>query len=95
MTDILIKTNPTKQDVYGRNTTVQPLWPFAPHAQPLSIQRTEGAYLYLNDGAKILDAAGGAIVVNIGHGREEVAKAMANAAQTNTFVLPLLLTPER
>lgn len=95
MTGTLIKPPLTQQNVCGRNTTDQPLWPFVPRAQPLSIQHTEGAYLYLKDGTKILDAAGGAIVVNIGHGRKEMADVIAKAAQTNSFVLPLWLTPER
>jgi len=36
---------------------------------PLAIARAEGAYLIQPDGRRILDAAGGAVVVNIGHGR--------------------------
>ena len=32
------------------------------------------------DGREYLDAAGGAIVVNVGHGREEIARAMAEQA---------------
>ena len=72
-----------------------PSWPFVPRDIPLSIQRTEGAYLYLDDGRKILDAASGAIVVNIGHGRQEVVEAMATAAHTNSFVVAIWLTPER
>ena len=37
--------------------------------KPFEIERTEGVYLFTPDGTAILDAAGGAIVVNIGHGR--------------------------
>ena len=70
-------------------------WHFIPRDPVLSVQRTEGAYLYLDDGSKILDAAGGAVVVTIGHGREEVAAAMAKAAQTNSFVVYVWRTPER
>ena len=73
----------------------QPSWPFVPREIPLSIQRTEGAYLYLNDDTKIIDAAGGAIVVNVGHGRKEVVDVMANASKTNSFVTPIWSTPER
>lgn len=76
-------------------TVSQPNWPFIPREQPLSIQRTEGAYLYLDDGRKILDAAGGAVVVNVGHGREDVVEAMAQAAKKNSFVVAIWLTEER
>ena len=95
MTDTLIKSPPTQHDVDGRKTTAQPFWPFVPRSEPMSIQRTEEAYLYLKDGTKILDAAAGCIAVNIGHGRKEVADVIAKAVQTNSFVLPLWLTPER
>ena len=40
-----------------------------PDATPLCIARSEGVWLYTDDGRQILDASGGAIVVNIGHGR--------------------------
>ena len=91
MTEVL------KQDLpqVGKNVTSRPAWPFVSRAQPLFVERTEGAYLYLKDGTQILDAAAGCIVVSIGHGREEVVDVMAKAAQTNSFVLPLWLTPER
>ena len=94
MIDTLIKAPSAQQDDRGR-AAHQPFWPFVPRAQPLSIQRTKGAYLYFKDGSKVLDAAGGAIVVNIGHGRGEVAEAMAKATETNCFVFALWLTAER
>ena len=52
-------------------------WSFVPRAGagPVEIARSEGAFLYTTDGRRILDAAGGAIVCNIGHGRREVAEA--------------------
>ena len=70
-------------------------WPFLPKDAGLEIVRTEGAYLYTSQGFKILDAASGAIVNNIGYGREEVAEAIKEAALNNTYVLPPFLTPER
>ena len=42
--------------------------------RPLRIERAEGPYLFTDDGQKILDAASGAVVVNIGQGREEIAQ---------------------
>lgn len=44
-------------------------WPYLPQDSGLEIVKSEGAYLYNKDGFKILDAAGGAIVNNIGYGR--------------------------
>ena len=70
-------------------------WPFLPKDAGLTIVKTEGAYLYTPQGKKILDAASGAIVNNIGYGREEVAEAIKEASLNNTYVLPPFLTPER
>ena len=61
----------------------------------LCIDSAEGAYLHASDGRDILDAAGGAIAVNIGHGREEVADAMRTAALSNSYAVPTWLTPQR
>jgi adenosylmethionine-8-amino-7-oxononanoate aminotransferase len=68
---------------------------FSPHSVPFAIERTEGAYLYTPEGEAILDAAGGAIVGNIGYGRAEVAEAVSQALQQNTYVVPPFATPER
>ncbi len=70
-------------------------WPFLPAQTPIEITHAEGAYLYRKDGKKILDAAGGAVVANIGHGRQEVANAVRDALVNASFVIPLWLTPER
>ena len=56
--------------------------------------RTEGCYLITPDGRRVLDAAGGAIVVNIGHGRREVAEVYAQAAQEVTYVVPPFVTEQ-
>jgi adenosylmethionine-8-amino-7-oxononanoate aminotransferase len=64
-------------------------------AKPLVIARTEGVYLIAADGRKILDAAGGAIVANIGHGRREVAEAFARASSEVTYVVPPFATESR
>ena len=67
-------------------------WPFLPARTP-KIARGKGAYLIAEDGREILDAAGGAIVVNVGHGRAEIAEAIARAS--GTYVVPNWRTPER
>ncbi len=59
---------------------------------PFAIERADGAYLITPDGRRILDAAGGAIVVNIGHGRREVAEVAARALEQLTYVVPTFAT---
>ena len=54
----------------------------------------DGVYLLAADGRRILDAAAGAIVGNIGWGRTEVAEAAA-AAMSMGYVVPLWPTPAR
>lgn len=73
------------------------IWPFAAFVgmPPMRIARAEGAYLYAGDGRRILDAAGGAIAVNIGHGRAEVADAMRDAVMSCSYAVPPWLTPQR
>lgn len=71
------------------------IWPFIPAKQLNSVSHASGAYLYMKDGAKILDAAGGAIVTNIGHGRQEVADAIHAAVMNSGYIVPPWLTPER
>ena len=72
-------------------------WPFATFASmpPVRIERAKGAYLYDANGREILDAAGGAIAVNVGHGRLEVANAMRDAAVECSYAVPPWLTPQR
>ena len=68
-------------------------WPFMP-GRGTRVSHAEGAYLYLEDGSKILDAAGGAIVSNIGHGRRRVADAIHKATINCSYAVPPWITPE-
>jgi adenosylmethionine-8-amino-7-oxononanoate aminotransferase len=61
----------------------------------LKIQRAEGAYFFTEDGSPILDAAGGAIVVNVGQGRPEVADAVARELRRVSYVVPPFATDSR
>jgi len=70
-------------------------WPFIPIQSNISIASAQGCYLTTTDGQQLLDAAGGAIVVNVGHGRKRVADAVARATQHCTYVIPPWLTPSR
>jgi len=59
------------------------------HVNPLVIERGEGVWLYTTDGQKILDGMAGLWNVNVGYGREELAKAaydqMKDVAFTSNF----------
>ena len=59
------------------------------HANPLVIERGEGVWLYTTDERKILDGMAGLWNVNVGYGREELAKAaydqMKDLAFTSNF----------
>jgi adenosylmethionine-8-amino-7-oxononanoate aminotransferase len=52
-----------------------------PHAT-----RAEGCFVYTDDGKRYLDASGGAAVVTIGHGVEQIARAMAEQAARLAYV---------
>lgn len=73
----------------------QDLWPFVPGRGSVRVVRAEGSWLEQADGRRILDAAGGAIVTNIGHGRDEVAEALARATRELTYAVPPWSTPAR
>jgi adenosylmethionine-8-amino-7-oxononanoate aminotransferase len=70
-------------------------YPLLPGAAPLRAVRTEGRHVILDDGRRILDAGGGAIVANIGYGRAEIAGVAARAMEQITFVLPTWATDAR
>ena len=59
-----------------------------------TVHRGEGIYLYDTAGRRYLDAAGGALVVNIGHGVTEVVNAMAAQAQRVAFAHGTQFTSE-
>jgi adenosylmethionine-8-amino-7-oxononanoate aminotransferase len=64
-------------------------------ATPLRVARAEGVWLHTEDGQKILDASGGAIVSNIGHGRREVADAYADELERVSYAIPPFATESR
>jgi adenosylmethionine-8-amino-7-oxononanoate aminotransferase len=63
--------------------------------EPLLIDHAEGPWLYTADGGKILDAAAGAVVTNIGQGREEIAQLVAEEVRRVNYVVPVWSTPQR
>jgi adenosylmethionine-8-amino-7-oxononanoate aminotransferase len=62
---------------------------------PLIIDRAEGPWLYTRDGRKILDAGAGAVVVNVGQGRAEIARLAGEEVARLNYVLPVWSTNER
>jgi adenosylmethionine-8-amino-7-oxononanoate aminotransferase len=56
--------------------------------------RGEGAYIWDDKGRRFLDAAGGAIVVGVGHGVVEIAEAIADQARRLAYVHGSELTSE-
>lgn len=66
-----------------------------PNVPPILIEKTEGVYLHDSFGRKILDASGGPMAVNIGHGRKEIAEAAKKVMEDVTYVLPVFATEAR
>ena len=62
---------------------------------PFMVAGAHGNYLISADGRRILDGGGGAIVVNIGHGREEVAEVAAQGLREVTYAIPPFATEAR
>jgi adenosylmethionine-8-amino-7-oxononanoate aminotransferase len=91
---------PTVCDDVVMSTVSEPTsvdrYPFTRVAnRPPLVVATEGSELILDDGRRILDAAGGAVVTNIGHGRHEVADAVSAAMRSIDYVVPTWATPNR
>lgn len=70
-------------------------YPFLPGPVALTVTGGSGSYLHTADGRRILDAGGGAIVTNIGHGRPEAAEAAAAAMTGAAYVVPVWATEHR
>src|ERR1700688_1362963 len=62
---------------------------------PIRIERAEGPWLYASDGHKILDAGAGAVVVNIGQGRREIAEVAARTIANLDYIVPVWTSPDR
>jgi len=59
-----------------------------------TVARAEGAVVWDTEGRRYLDGSGGAVVVNVGHGRQEVAAAMARQAAAAAYVHGTQFTSE-
>ena len=67
------------------------LYRSARHARPM-VERGQGVYLYDTEGRRYLDASGGAIVVNAGHGIAEIAEAVREQAGRVAYAHPTAFT---
>lgn len=62
---------------------------------PLPVaDKAEGLWVLDTEGNRYLDASGGPLVVNVGHGREEVARALYEQALKCDYVHPTMFTTE-
>jgi adenosylmethionine-8-amino-7-oxononanoate aminotransferase len=82
-------TDQTQQWIEKDKKQLHPTYHPKSHANPLVIERGEGVWLYTTDGRKILDGMAGLWNVNVGYGREELAKVaydqMKQMAFTSNF----------
>ena len=66
----------------------------APAQSYPTIARGEGVFLFDTEGRRYLDGASGALVANLGHGRREIAAAMAAQAERVAFAHTMRFTSE-
>ncbi len=78
-------------ETFYAHPTGNVLYRRARHPRPM-VDRGEGVYLYDTQGRRYLDASGGAVVVNVGHGLSEVAEALAEQAAQVAFAHPTMFT---
>jgi hypothetical protein len=81
-------TDPERQRVAGR------VFRRSAVPEPPVAVRAYGATIEAADGRTYLDAAGGAVVVNVGHGRESVARVMAEQAGRMAYAHGSVFTNE-
>lgn len=63
------------------------------HLRP-KISHGEGIYLYDDSGKRYIDGSGGPLVVNVGHGRSEIADCMQKQAQAAAYVHAIMFTSD-
>lgn len=63
------------------------------HPRPM-ISHGEGIYLYDTGGKRYIDASGGPVLINIGHGVQEVVQAMAGQAQIAPYIHATMFTSQ-
>ena len=78
-------TDQTKTWIEKDKKQLHPVYHPKTHANPLVIERGDGVWLYTTDGQKILDGMAGLWNVNVGYGREELAKAAYDQMKVMSF----------
>ena len=68
---------------------------FSYHAFAPVLERAEGIYLYDNEGNRYIDASGGPIAMNIGHGDRRVVEAITRQAEKYAYCHPALSNQPR
>ena len=68
---------------------------FSSHAFDIEVAWAEGIYLYDPKGERYIDATGGPIAVNIGHGEPRVIEAIITQAREYAYVHPYLANRKR
>lgn len=63
------------------------------HPRP-KIAYGQGIFLFDEDGKRYIDGSGGPLVVNVGHGRQEIAEAMYKQAQSAGYVHAIMFTSD-
>ena len=63
------------------------------HPRP-KISHGDGIYLYDESGKRYIDGSGGPLVVNVGHGRVQIAAAMQKQAQTAAYIHAIMFTSD-
>ena len=64
--------------------------PFSYHPFTPVLDRAEGVYLYDEDGNRYMDASGGPMAVNLGHGDRRIIEAITKQAEKFSYVHPIL-----
>ena len=71
-------------------------FPFIPTPEPPPVVAGgQGVWLEFADGRRLIDAGGGAVVTNIGHGRPEIAEVAQQALAAVDYVIPPWATQHR
>ena len=84
------KSEPTLREPEGIWSHAFSYHPFTP-----VLERAEGIYLYDTDGNRYIDASGGPLAINIGHGDFRVITAMNEQAKKFTYCHPVLSNEPR
>ena len=84
------ETLPKLREPEGAWASIFSYHPFEP-----VLERAEGIYLYDKDGARYIDASGGPIAVNLGHGDPRVAQAVIKQMEKFSYCHPTLSCEER